>query len=97
MGYETLNVDVEDHVGVITLNRPDALNALNQQLLSELATALGTMSENDKVRCIVLTGQRKSIRRGRGRYHRDGPPIVCRNVFETDYFTEQTEAISALS
>ena len=30
MGYEMLKVDVEDHVGVITLNRPDALNALNQ-------------------------------------------------------------------
>ena len=37
MAYETIIVEVEDHVALITLNRPDALNALNDQLLSELA------------------------------------------------------------
>ena len=64
MGYEMLKVDVEDHVGVITLNRPDALNALNQQLLTELASALGKMGTNDKVRCIILTGSEKAFAAG---------------------------------
>ena len=56
MAYETIIVHVEDHVAQITLNRPDALNALNGQLLGELAKALKSADENDKVRCIVLTG-----------------------------------------
>ena len=40
MAYETIIVDVEDHVAQITLNRPDALNALNDELMGELADAL---------------------------------------------------------
>ena len=39
MAYETLIVEVENHVGLIRLNRPDALNALNSKLLGELAEA----------------------------------------------------------
>ena len=40
MAYETIIVEVEDHICVVTLNRPDALNALNDALLGELADAL---------------------------------------------------------
>ena len=40
MAYETIIVEVEDHICVVTLNRPDALNALNEALLDELADAL---------------------------------------------------------
>ena len=40
MAYETIIVEVEDHICVVTLNRPDALNALNEELLDELADAL---------------------------------------------------------
>jgi len=52
MAYETLIVEVKDHVGLIRLNRPDALNALSQQLLSELAEALTAMDSNDTVGAI---------------------------------------------
>ena len=55
MAYETIIVDVQDHISVIILNRPDALNALNDQLLEELGDALLDAQRNDKVRCIVLT------------------------------------------
>jgi len=40
MAYETIIVEIEDHIAVMKLNRPDALNALNDQLLSELTDAL---------------------------------------------------------
>ena len=40
MAYETIIVEVEDHICVVTLNRPDSLNALNDALLGELADAL---------------------------------------------------------
>jgi len=64
MAYETLIVDVEDHIALIKLNRPDALNALNAQLLGELMKALKAAEENDKVRCIVLTGSDKAFAAG---------------------------------
>ena len=61
MAFETLIVDVEDHVCVIKLNRPEALNALNKQLLEELAEALEDSQKNEKVRCVVLTGSEKHL------------------------------------
>ena len=64
MAYETLIVEIEDHIALIKLNRPDALNALNSTLLGELAKALKSADENDKVRCIVLTGSEKAFAAG---------------------------------
>ena len=91
MGYETLIVDVDDHVGVITLNRPEALNALNQQLLRELAQALGSMEENEKVRCIVLTGNEKAFAAGADIKEMSEQSFV--DMFSSDYFTAETEAV----
>lgn len=64
MAYETLIVDIEDHIALIKLNRPDALNALNATLLGELSAALKAADANDKVRCIVLTGSEKAFAAG---------------------------------
>jgi len=64
MAYETIIVAIEDHVATITLNRPDALNALSQKLLKELAQAMEEADASDKVRCIVLTGSEKAFAAG---------------------------------
>lgn len=64
MAYETIIVDIHDGVALITLNRPDALNALNSQLLGELADAVEDADASDKVRCIVLTGSDKAFAAG---------------------------------
>jgi enoyl-CoA hydratase len=64
MAYETLVVDIADHVALIRLNRPEALNALNSVLLRELADALAAADQNDKVRCIILTGSDKAFAAG---------------------------------
>ncbi|MBF9045790.1 enoyl-CoA hydratase [Rhodobacterales bacterium LSUCC0031] len=64
MAYETLIVEIEDHIALIKLNRPDALNALNSVLMGELAAALSAADANDKVRCIVLTGSEKAFAAG---------------------------------
>lgn len=64
MAFETINVETEDHICLIRLNRPDALNALNTQLLGELCSALEEADGNDKVRCIVLTGSEKAFAAG---------------------------------
>ncbi len=64
MAFETLIVDIADSVETITLNRPDALNALNGKLLGELCQALEEADANDKVRCIVITGSEKAFAAG---------------------------------
>lgn len=55
MSYETVNYELEDSVAVITLNRPDALNALSQQLTKDLRAAVDKAVE-DKARAAILTG-----------------------------------------
>jgi enoyl-CoA hydratase len=64
MAFETLIVEIEDHVALIKFNRPEAMNALNQQMLTELVQALNDAAANDKVRCIVLTGSDKAFAAG---------------------------------
>jgi len=64
MAYETLIVDIEDHVALIKLNRPDAMNALNAAMIGELCDALASLDANDKARCILLTGSDKAFAAG---------------------------------
>ena len=54
MAYETLIVEVENHVALIRLNRPDALNALNTQLLGELADALSKLTRGMGLYATIL-------------------------------------------
>ena len=64
MAFKTLDVKVEDHISLIRLNRPDALNALNTELLEELAAALREANANEKIRVIVITGSEKAFAAG---------------------------------
>ncbi|NBD30194.1 MAG: enoyl-CoA hydratase [Alphaproteobacteria bacterium] len=64
MAYETINVEIKDHVALITLNRPEALNALNSKLLGELTAALEEADASEKVRCMVVTGSEKAFAAG---------------------------------
>jgi len=56
MSYEALTLEVRDGVGVVTLDRPDAMNALNMQLKEELAAVAAELARRDDVRSVVLTG-----------------------------------------
>ena len=91
MAYETIIVEVEDHVAVIKLNRPDALNALNSQLLGELASALKDASANEKVRCIILTGSSKAFAAGADIKEMSEKSFV--DVFMSDLFGNEATAI----
>ena len=64
MTYETLLVEQTDAVALIRLNRPKALNALNSELLGELAAALAAIAADDSVRCVVLTGSDRAFAAG---------------------------------
>ena len=64
MAYETIIVEIEDYTALIRLNRPEAMNALNSQLMRELAEAMRLADANDQVRCIVVTGSEKALAAG---------------------------------
>ncbi len=61
MTYENLLVETKDNVGIITINRPKAMNALNSQTLCELKEAAIEMNGNDAVKVIVITGAERAF------------------------------------
>ena len=91
MAYRTISVELEDHVSVIRLNRPDALNALNPELLRELGEALQEAEENERVRCIILTGSEKAFAAGADIKEMSEKSFV--EVFGSDLFGPESEAI----
>jgi enoyl-CoA hydratase len=64
MTYQHLIVDAKGRVGVIRLNRPEALNALNSALMSELAAAIAAFEADAGIGCLVLTGSDKAFAAG---------------------------------
>ena len=64
MAYETISSRRKGRVGLITLNRPKALNALNAQLIDELNEALDAFEADDGIGCIVITGTEKAFAAG---------------------------------
>ncbi|MCW8914313.1 MAG: enoyl-CoA hydratase [Magnetovibrio sp.] len=62
--FETILTEVEGQVGIITFNRPKALNALNQQMIGEMGRALDLFEANDDIHVIVLTGSEKAFAAG---------------------------------
>ena len=91
MAYQNIIVETSNHVTLIRLNRPEALNALNMELLRELGTALGEAQKNDKVRCIVLTGSEKAFAAGADIKMMAEKSFV--EVFADDLFTDEERAI----
>lgn len=64
MSYETILLETHGRVGLITLNRPQALNALNAQLVSEVNRALDGFEADANIGCIVITGSTKAFAAG---------------------------------
>src|SRR5215212_8769406 len=64
MPYEMILIEIRGRVGLITLNRPQAMNALNNQLMNELMEALGDFDQNDHVRAMVITGNERAFAAG---------------------------------
>ncbi len=62
--YSNLLIEIHGRVGLITLNRPKALNALNSELIDELACALRGFELNDGIGAIVITGSEKAFAAG---------------------------------
>jgi enoyl-CoA hydratase len=94
MAFETIIVELQDHVSLIKLNRPDALNALNSQLLGELCEALEEADSNDKVRCIVITGSEKAFAAGAD--IKEMAELSFVDVFASNKFSDANDRICAI-
>ena len=61
MSYETVSYSVADRVATVAMNRPEARNALSDQLLDDLIAALTAARDDDAVRCVVLTSTHEKV------------------------------------
>ena len=91
MTYNTILVETHDGVGLITLNRPDALNALSPELLGELAEALSAYDADDSIGAIVLTGSEKAFAAGAD--IKEMQPKGFIDVFMEDFLAAEADTI----
>ena len=89
MGYETLVVDHTDPVALIRLNRPQALNALNGQLMDELTAALDATEADEAVRAVVITGSERAFAAGADIKEMASKSYA--DVFNEDFITRNWE------
>ncbi len=66
MSYKTLitEIDTEDGYALIQMNRPESLNALSEEMMTELTAALDRFETDDAVHCIILTGSKRAFSGG---------------------------------
>ncbi len=92
MAYENVIVDTRDQVGIITLNRPQALNALCADLIQELAEALDTYEADAGVGCIIVTGSEKAFAAGAD--IKEMQDFNYMDVYQRDFITDGWERLA---
>lgn len=93
MTYETILTHIENGVGLITLNRPEALNALNSQITRELSAAVEAMEADESVGAIVLTGSDKAFAAGADIKEIKDKTFI--DVFSEQFITASWERIAS--
>ncbi len=92
--YDTLILETHGPVVLIRLNRPEALNALNQHLMQELVAAVTHADKDPTVRCMVLTGSEKAFAAGAD--VREMQTKTYAEVFAGDLFGPEAQAIARI-
>jgi enoyl-CoA hydratase len=92
MAYENILVETRGRVGLITLNRPKALNALNAALIADLGQALDAFEANDEIGAIVLTGSERAFAAGADIKEMAGKSYM--DVYLADFITRGWERIT---
>jgi len=94
MPYENILVETRGRVGLITLNRPKALNALSPDLMRELGEALTSFGSDDNIGAIVITGNEKAFAAGADiKVMKDWGYM---DVYKSDYITAEWETINRI-
>ncbi|WP_244826317.1 enoyl-CoA hydratase [Caballeronia sp. TF1N1] len=94
MAYENLLVETRGRVGLITLNRPKALNALNDALMDELGAALKAFDADEDIGAIVVTGSEKAFAAGADIGMMAGYSYM--DAYKGDYITRNWETIRSI-
>src|SRR5687767_9046069 len=95
MSYENIEVRTEaGKVGIVTLNRPKALNALNDALMTELGDALKTFDADPAIGCIIVTGSERAFAAGADIGAMASYSFV--DVYKGDYITRNWETIRSV-
>ncbi len=93
MAYDTIKTEKRGAVALITLNRPDALNALNSQLVDELIDAVQGFDADDAVGCMVITGSEKAFAAGAD--IKEMQPKTYMDVYKEDLFEKANRIAEA--
>ncbi len=93
MSYETILTRIEGRVGIITLNRPDALNALNTQITTEISAAVDAFEADDAVGAIVVTGSDRAFAAGAD--IKEIQEKTFMDVFSENFITASWERIAS--
>jgi enoyl-CoA hydratase/carnithine racemase len=92
MAYENIIVETRGHVGLIQLNRPNALNALNAALMHELGDALMKFDADDAIGAMVLTGSDKAFAAGADIKEMQSKTFV--EAYREDFITAEWETLT---
>jgi enoyl-CoA hydratase len=95
MAYECIEVRTEGgKVGIVTLNRPKQLNALNNQLMDELGAALKAFDADQNIGCMIVTGSEKAFAAGADIGAMSSYTFA--DVYKSDYITRNWETIRSI-
>jgi len=92
MTYATLTVEDAEGVRLIRLNRPEALNALNSQLVGELAVVVREADADDSIGCLVITGSERAFAAGADIKEMSSKTYA--EMFKSDFFAGEAEAVA---
>ena len=94
MAYENIVVETREHVGLIRLDRPKAMNALNTELMRELGEALEKFDADEQIGAIVLTGSDKAFAAGADIKEMQSKSFV--DAYREDFITAHWETVTRI-
>ncbi len=92
MAYENILVDTKGRVGIITLNRPDALNALSAGLVADVEQAVDAFEADEEIGCIIVTGSQRAFAAGAD--IKEMAPKGYMDVYKEDFITVGWQRVS---
>lgn len=92
MTYNTITHTIDDNIAIITLNRPEALNALNGELMDELGHCLRAIEADDNIGASIITGSAKAFAAGADIKEMAGKSFA--DVYSEDFITRNWEVIT---
>src|SRR5258705_3989712 len=92
MTYQNILVRTEGAVGIITLNRPQALNALNSPMMDEIAAVMDGFEADNAIRCVIITGSEKAFAAGADITEMAGESFA--EGYKEDFITKNWERVA---